>query len=108
MLPKIKNNEQKEITMRENIRNMCDYLCDLCIQAMRYFSSVSGMSYEEVNILVLLGPLATILFAVALLFALYNKKKNAIYISIPAVLIAISVFLISAWCVITVIMNTMK
>ena len=96
--------------MRESIRNMCDYLCDLCIQAMRYFSSVSGMSYEEVNILlfVLLGPLATILFAVALLFALYNKKKTAIYISIPAILIAVSVFLISAWCVIAVIMNTME
>ena len=90
--------------MRELIGNFSEFLCTWCIYAMRYFSSVSGMSYEEVNILlfVVLGPLSTIIFGIALLFALCGKKKTAIYISIPGVIISISVFLVSAWCMLAV------
>ena len=52
-------------------------LCNWCITAMEYFSSISGISYSAVNtiLFVILGPLSTLLFMIAWVLALNKKKK---------------------------------
>ena len=52
---------------------MIDILFQICVDLMRYLSSISGLSYESLNVLVFLviQPLLILVF-----FILWRKEKS--------------------------------
>lgn len=74
-------------------------LCDWCIDAMVYFSRVSGISYSAINIIlfVMLGPLSTVIFAVAWLLSYFGKRRASVALGIVGALIALAVLAVSVY-----------
>ena len=96
--------------MKEFIFNLGGLLSDLgdllftwCVEAMKYFSEISGMSYEMINILlfVILGPLSTICFLISTILAYKEKKKAALIVGIIGGIIVLSVLGVSAYSLFT-------
>ena len=52
---------------------MIEMLFSICVEFMRYLSSISGLSYKEINVLVFLviQPLLILVF-----FILWRKEKS--------------------------------
>lgn len=79
-------------------------LCNWCIAAMEYFSMISGISYSAVNIIlfVVLGPLSTLLFIIAWISALNDKRKVSYIFAIVGLLIVLIVLSISIYSLLMV------
>ena len=76
-----------------------DFLFVWCVEAMKYFSAVSGMSYEVINILlfVILGPLSTVSFFVSTILAYKGKKRAAWITGIIGVILVLAVLVPSVY-----------
>lgn len=81
------------------INDFFEALCNWCISAMEYGSSISGLSYSAINIIlfVILGPLSTLILSLSWICA---KEKGIIsnIFGIIGIGIAITVFIVSVYC----------
>ena len=86
------------------MNDLFNALCNWCIAAMEYFSTISGISYSAVNVIlfVVLGPLSTLLFMMAWTFEVYNKKILSRIFSIFGFFIAFIVLSISMYSLLMV------
>ena len=75
-----------------------------CVDAMKYFSEISGLSYETINLLlfVILGPLSTCLLFTSNVLAYTGDKKASICIDAIGTIIALSVLIVSVYSILNV------
>jgi hypothetical protein len=64
--------------MFQFITDSAELLCNLCIEAMKFLSQETGMSYGLINILlfVILGPLSTLFFMASTLCHVFIKNPK--------------------------------